>query len=350
MMAVQGTSNPKKRESDIGLTAAAFQDHLIKSCNLNDGLKPPKKSHCHKMYVSHKGIKVDPSSSKCIRKREYVLDESKKKQHLSLAEKLGIIDTPVSHKLSEKQWQELKETSEGRNELSEPCSICKEFYTHTKQQVLLSCSHVFHRKCIASFEQYSGHKTCPICRFKNYEKRVIFDGAVITSHKCATKIQSQWRRYVEQKKYKLIRQTIPPKDKNLRKEFYKNKFLDICDKVAKSYDDHQQDISQLIYSIDQNIASNRSVMKKFNNSLMNELDWESVQNDATRRDFQECPICLSLFKQSRKQKVLLSCSHLFHVQCLSAYEHFSDSRNPLCPVCRTVYSKNHVTTNDSMIS
>jgi hypothetical protein len=34
---------------------------------------------------------------------------------------------------------------------------------------------------------------------------------------------------------------------------------------------------------------------------------------------------------------LLSCSHAFHSQCLSAFEDFNIYEVPLCPVCRASY-------------
>lgn len=33
-------------------------------------------------------------------------------------------------------------------------------------QVLLSCSHVFHKACLSSFERFTGAKSCPLCRCK----------------------------------------------------------------------------------------------------------------------------------------------------------------------------------------
>ncbi|MCP4118340.1 MAG: hypothetical protein GY737_23655 [Desulfobacteraceae bacterium] len=44
----------------------------------------------------------------------------------------------------------------------------------TKGSVLLSCSHVFHKDCIQSFEKFSlqSETTCPICRAAEYETTV----------------------------------------------------------------------------------------------------------------------------------------------------------------------------------
>lgn len=329
-----------KCDSSVGLAAAAFQDHLLKTYNLKGPAKSVNNNKSPTQHNLYKNRTAPKFKQKQQQPKEYVLDESKNIQ-LSLAEKLGIVDTSNPHILCENQWTLIKCASKRRGDLSEPCSICKEYYTHLKQEVILSCSHVFHRKCIGSFERFSGQKTCPVCRCKDYETRVICDGSVITSHKCATKIQTQWRRYVQEKKYHAIREVVPPKDLNLRKQFFENKFLKICDKVSQTYDEHQMDVSQLIHSIDHNIACSRTVMKKLDISFHNETDWESVQHDANRRNFKDCPICLISLKSGRTKKdaIVLSCSHMFHDQCLSAYENFTESSSPLCPICRNVYTK-----------
>jgi len=52
-----------------------------------------------------------------------------------------------------------------------------------------------------------------------------------------------------------------------------------------------------------------------------------------QKSLPECSICMSSMK--KKQEKQLSCGHVFHVKCLSTWEH--KNRYPTCPVCRTVY-------------
>lgn len=54
-------------------------------------------------------------------------------------------------------------------------------------QVLLSCSHVFHKACLQSFERFSGIRSCPLCRASDYQKKVINDGADAYRSRCATR-------------------------------------------------------------------------------------------------------------------------------------------------------------------
>ena len=54
-------------------------------------------------------------------------------------------------------------------------------------QVILSCSHVFHKNCLQAFERFSGKKTCPMCRKEQYQTRVVFDGTDSYKHKSAVR-------------------------------------------------------------------------------------------------------------------------------------------------------------------
>ena len=92
------------------------------------------------------------------------------------------------------------------------------FHCFVFLQVLLSCTHVFHRvsfakkrkgrkwfgyfrktkveksvcdndmqACLESFERFTGRKSCPMCRRQKYQARVIHEGAAIHRHESATK-------------------------------------------------------------------------------------------------------------------------------------------------------------------
>ena len=44
------------------------------------------------------------------------------------------------------------------------CVICYEQYTHTTDATTLSCSHIFHTKCITEWTTLK--QSCPLCRHK----------------------------------------------------------------------------------------------------------------------------------------------------------------------------------------
>ncbi len=92
----------------------------------------------------------------------------------TLAQRYKLVSGPVT--LTPSQWQAAHAQSLGRGDSQHECSICLQQFKG-EQQVLLSCSHVFHRQCLASFENYAQARCCPLCRCQAYQKKMIDDGA-----------------------------------------------------------------------------------------------------------------------------------------------------------------------------
>ncbi|KXJ28215.1 RING finger protein 32 [Exaiptasia diaphana] len=339
--------------ASTAMTAVALQDHLVRSLSLQDTL--PKKKINHKLPVSplkHKN-KSSQKRTECQQKKkvnkeekEYVLDP--KLPPLTLAQKLGLVEAPEQG-LSDKEWQAVKSQSIARHDSQRPCVICKEDFG-IQQQVLLSCSHVFHRTCLEAFEKFSGRKTCPMCRKEQYQKRVIHEGAKEYRIKCAIKIQAAWRGYVVYSWYTNLRQTIPPNDPGLRKRFYEDKLQSITDRLLCSTEASSQSVDRLMSEIDESIASSRNIMSQVGKQhfqCITEGEWEQIQLKAVERCTMDCPICImplsqqGLYKDgaSKRPTVLLSCSHVFHVTCIMAFEEFAVNEQHICPVCRSTYSK-----------
>jgi len=103
------------------------------------------------------------------------------------------------------------------------------------------------------------------------------------------------------------------------------------------------------------------------------VEWFEVLSRARERSDQECAICMNDFStvlprchheeeeeeeedcivRMKKARVILSCSHVFHQSCLSAFERFnlassqtlSSNRRPqgcVCPMCRASYEKRNL--------
>ncbi|KAF6086755.1 ring finger protein 32 [Phyllostomus discolor] len=151
--------------------------------------------------------------------REYVLDP--KPPPLTLAQRLGLFEPPPLP-LSADEWDRVRQRSLSQGDSVQPCPVCKEEF-QLRPQVLLSCSHVFHRACLQAFEKFTGKKTCPLCRKNQYQTRVIHDGAQLFRRKCATRIQACWRGHVVRKWYRDLRRTLPPTDARLRRKFFEEK-------------------------------------------------------------------------------------------------------------------------------
>ncbi|XP_053783127.1 RING finger protein 32 isoform X3 [Desmodus rotundus] len=285
--------------------------------------------------------------------REYVLDP--KPPPLTLAQKLGLFEPPPLP-LSPDEWDKVRQRSISQGDSTQPCPVCKEEF-QLRPQVLLSCSHVFHRACLQAFEKFTGKKTCPLCRKNQYQTRVIHDGAQLFKRKCATRIQACWRGHVVRKWYQDLRRTLPPTDTKLRRKFFEEKFTAISQRVLCSY---RTDVDELLAEIDHCLAINRSVLQQLDQQCSRRLtddDWQKIQAQALRRDTYECSICLTPLSLSTsgpsgpsgtgdgttaRPTALLSCSHMFHHACLLALERLSwGDASPFhaCPLCRSCYQK-----------
>nr|XP_012418904.1 PREDICTED: RING finger protein 32 isoform X2 [Odobenus rosmarus divergens] len=338
------------KQDNLAVTAVALQDHILHDLQLrNLSIAEHSKTKVQKRENRSKSLKrntkavIDTGLKKTIQgpkvedpEKEYVLDP--KPPPLTLAQKLGLFEPPPPP-LSSDEWENVKQRSIRQGDSVQPCPICKEEF-ELRPQVLLSCSHVFHRACLQAFEKFANKKTCPLCRKNQYQTRVIHDGARLFKTKCATRIQACWRGHVVRKWYQDLRRKVPPTDAKLRRKFFEEKFTEINHRILCSYN---TDIEDLFWEIDHCLATNRNVLQQLEDRCGRELteeDWEKIQIQALHRETSECPICLA--PQAPREIVLLSCSHVFHHTCLLALEGFSlgdSSPFHACPLCRSGYQK-----------
>uniref|UniRef100_A0A3Q4HEK3 Ring finger protein 32 n=1 Tax=Neolamprologus brichardi TaxID=32507 RepID=A0A3Q4HEK3_NEOBR len=298
--------------------STAFQDHIMRSLLHPDfSLSDPLRRHSRGKHPQQE-------------EREYVLDPAP--PPLTLAQKLGLVASP-RERLTEDEWTRVKERSVQQEESAQPCAICREEF-QLQPQVLLSCSHVFHRACLQAFERFSGRKRCPLCRREPYETRVINDAARLFRHRCATRIQTYWRGYMARKWYRTIKKTICPKDKRLKRQFFESRLQELNDSFVRYC---HTDTEAFLSDIDRSLSSSRRVFQQLERKSVSESqenDWDRIKSQVIQRGVWDCPICLT-----RRPTVLLSCSHLFHQLCLEAFEAFSGDSRPLCPLCRSAYHK-----------
>ncbi|KAG8506112.1 RING finger protein 32, partial [Galemys pyrenaicus] len=349
------------KQENVAVTAVALQDHISHDLRLQDlsiaghpKTKAPRKENGPRALTRKAKSVVDTGLQKPTLspraqdpEREYVLDP--KPPPLTLAQKLGLLDAPPPP-LSAAEWDAAKQRSALRGDSLQPCPVCREDF-ELRPQVLLSCSHVFHRACLQAFERFASRKTCPLCRRDQYQTRVIHDAARLFRVKCASRIQALWRGHVVRKWYRNLRQTVPPTDARLRRKFFEAKvgtprlegaragagagppsrrgfvtggdaavqlglafpagapdgrgegggphsqspaqFTEISARLLRSY---HTDVDALFSEIDRCLAINRSVLQQLEDKCGRELteqDWEQIQMQALQRDGSECPICLT---------------------------------------------------------
>ncbi|XP_013404225.1 RING finger protein 32-like isoform X2 [Lingula anatina] len=282
--------------SSSALAAVALQDHIMKNLQLSMTFgpkrippgKPRPKKEVKAVVDTGRAVKPGPKKKQEDEEKEFVLD--RKPPPPTLAQKLGLVDAP-EQLLTETEWNEVKQKSSKRDDFRQPCVICKEDLG-SQQQVLLSCSHVFHRACLQAFERYTGRKTCPMCRREQYQTRVVHDGTRHYKEKCATTIQAAWRGYVVRKWYLNLRETVPPNDPNLRRKFYEDKLHNITDRIVRSCD---FDINNFFAELDRNLEASREVFQNFETAVrpIDDEEWDRIQQRAVERGNKECPICLT---------------------------------------------------------
>lgn len=72
------------------------------------------------------------------------------------------------------------------------------------------------------------------------------------------------------------------------------------------------------------------------NDIMTSQQWFDVENIALNRPSlsQQCAICHGFYNRDKMKQCLLSCGHVFHDSCISAFEAFISFKFRFCPLCR----------------
>jgi len=333
----------------------ALQDHFSRSLNLNStGIpfipKPTQKkdkprnlpplittattrSNTNANNKNKKtNVKKDTKKHKNTEDDFTVLNE--KKYQLTLAQKMGLVESPPPP-LTQTEWKDIKKLSETRKDSYLPCPICRDDFG-TEGQVLLSCSHVFHKLCLASFEKYTKTTSCPVCRRGQYQMVQISEGKKVHMNKCATKIQAVFRGYQ-------ARKMIVPDDPHKRKMFYARKLEKVTDRLLEQIEYERAAIDSSLMSMDYSVAASIAYLRSVGvgSSMQSKpaIDWDEVRAKASGRGTQDCPICITALLNEVKKSVILSCSHIFHESCINSFENFNCENVHVCPVCRALYDR-----------
>lgn len=275
-----------------------------------------------------------------------------------------------------------------REDSCRECAICMDSF-RAETQVILSCSHVFHQACLASFERFSGRATCPLCRSVDYEKRLFAEGRKNWERLCTIKLQAVWRGHCGRKIWNHLLDTVVPTDPAKRRDFFARRMGKLTTKLLSALDENDDELESLFAESEQALSVSRNVFRSQPASHAGHLggetstadrwaalrldmegqpaapapaaredddgvDWAKVEAAALGRDDQDCAICLGDLGGPDKQKALTSCSHLFHAQCLKSFERFATAVSadrhrqtleadptpdlPKCPCCRTEYT------------
>ena len=190
--------------SKIALNAAAIQDHLMHK--MFGSIRPAKINKQKSEPLSQAGkdiIKMLSNPKSCyVEERELERKKQEYIKNLTLAEKLHIVAKPKPP-LTTQEWKGIEVQHEKRCEVTDECPICREPFG-IRQQVILSCSHVYHKVCLESFERYCSTKVCPVCRKEQYDKKSYNEGIRKYALTLLVKIQAAARGYLVKRDRKSV--------------------------------------------------------------------------------------------------------------------------------------------------
>ena len=392
-----------KNKNTSLLDAVAFQDHYSKTLKLNTVVKPlwskrnktiqlpninPKSKRIatnhrirqRKDYIKKQskpildklnykdilGKKLDKVEAFEEKNREKRLKDFRKR--MTLAEKRGLVEGPTLP-TSEIEWRQAFKTAKHRLKKEPLCSICLNNFG-TETQVLLSCTHVFHKTCLKSYEKHSGERKCPLCRKKNYEKTNYYEGARIFITKSAIKIQSLYRMFSQHSiflnnliKLKYVPKSIQLKHRitafrldNVTRKMYRNveQKNKILNKVLEEFEINREKHENLMKTYEENarqllIERNEQFEKIYDEIYQKKITREALQTNMNEnikwrarimkvleRGDEKCSICYHHLDNARSIYIT-SCTHIFHGPCLASLERYSDKS--CCPLCRSDYQK-----------
>lgn len=143
-----------------------------------------------------------------------------------------------------------------------PATCCHHLcHPHSPKQgqVLLSCSHTFHQRCLAAWEAHSGERRCPLCRCAAYEKRRVETAAAAWRETCATRIQAAWRGARAQRQYAALRRLLPPQHPALRRRWCAERLEEGSAALVGSVDAGAAEVEALFAELDASRAARSSV-------------------------------------------------------------------------------------------
>jgi hypothetical protein len=119
----------------------------------------------------------------------------------TLAQRRGLGQAPaqMDAPIVRSEWEVIEARLVNRKDAT--CPICMEGFNQG-YEVLLSCSHIFHRSCLESFEAFMGSRetrTCPICRKNNYQKKITKCGSAAWEESRVTLLQALYRGHLQRK-------------------------------------------------------------------------------------------------------------------------------------------------------
>ena len=301
----------------------------------------------------------------------------------TLAQRRGLLQAPAKiSTVSPEAWATIERRVDDRKDAF--CPICMDAFK-TGHEVLLSCSHMFHRHCLHAFEQFMGKEaqSCPICRTTNYQKKITQRGSKAFEIICASRLQAVWRGALARTRFRGRLRTLYSSSRHAkghrsvqRRRFYERELSLYADRMSREVDVRSGIVDSVLTTMDATLQESRDLDALFDSVMrarlkaqrgrgdflptsedeeddlaaalaasasstlssvaaaqadddeaaarsLSEAEWAASASKAKARGHGECAVCITSTASATRGIVLLSCSHLYHLQCLLNLEKFA---------------------------
>ena len=194
-----------------------------------------------------------------------LMDQSRSAQ-ATLAQQRGLVPA-LPAPLTDAEWQEAEWNHEFRDAqrgmVETDCAICME-RLGSDDQVILSCSHVYHAVCLGNFEKFTRRidRSCPLCRQANYQKKAYSPAQALLRKRSAVKIQSRFRRYWRQKSYNRMLQqhySAGKGDRGRAHNFFADRVTAVSDRLVDAVNHKANAVDALMDEGNRALALSRSI-------------------------------------------------------------------------------------------
>ena len=334
--------------NNIVLNAAAFQDQISQKFGIN--IKKPKIAS--RKFIINSKPRSSLTNKKTLINELYTKKDTEKEilnrnkkflSKLTFAEKVGLKKIK-NFPLSLEEWKQVELKTIKREDFKGDCPICMEKLS-SRESLILSCSHVFHKVCLKNFERFSQVSKCPLCRCERYECKTYTKDKEYFVKKSVDILQRNLRGYLTRfKLYKKIFKFNMPKCKRLRNLYSYWKMRDLTDKMMKAIEKqnkiNEEFFNDVLKEHEELIRmENKEKQIEEKNKKKEEKNWKNIVNKMEKRDH-TCAICLCEF--NNKSLYVLDCTHCFHKNCLDSFERFDPYYIKRCPICRASYTKKEI--------
>lgn len=280
--------------SSSSIDAAALQSEMTKRFGLKPAGLPgrrasksaptPVQRHCPSCD-SNMGETIQEYCVQC----GYGMPNRDQTEEPSWAQRRGLLMMPVIAKaapdvMKPLDWYFIESQLSRKRDPDTCCPICMEAFNRG-EEVLLSCGHIFHKVCLRSFENFvkNADLSCPICRAKNYQKKLTSLGHAALEKVSASRLQAIARGYLARKDFKMkLRRHYRSGKGNeaLRTVYFQNECAAMTKRMDKTMNERGQQLDTMMRSMDRTLQDGKQLDELFEQMLLRRQQGQAVDTPA----------------------------------------------------------------------